>query len=544
MLQAQVIESMLVRLMLTPQLMRETGGILQSEHFHGPEEQHYALLWRAMQDAYQKYGKLEYNTVRDTVQLMAAQSGNIPDVLLESLLAEDPNAWGLVPWAFYGANPAGMELELSRECVRHFLQSRYVYQPLAAALAANMTSRLPQILADTILRQQRLTQVDVNPVVSALPDNWAPQPTFVEPTGCSYFDIFMDGGDAPGEVNGILGPMGTGKTMLAVNLACNKARYMLSARANPAKRNRRIYLVTYEQSADEIRKRLLCCAASIDFSSLREMTSLASLSSKARGDYKPYERDRHIRNYDDPDQILLEHAGETERLEVARPILRDIIQIIDLSGNGPNARPGVGYVDEIVGLIEADQQACGNPGVASVIVDYVLLAAQRYMAASGLSVDKHTRHTVAGFVDQMKQRVAGRFQTAAWLLHQLNTEGNKGNPTRVTSHTQAAESGAFAAALSFCACLSTKDVQSNCCLLNFSKRRRAGEYIPPKILHIHGSEATVLDGDELFAIDLRLGRIVTKQSEDQYGGGNTTNVTPVMTEAHTNSAAAVTGGAY
>jgi len=539
-IQPYLIESMLVRLMRTPQALQEVLGILQPNQFQGPEEQHYALLWEAIQQCQTRYSRLEYHTLYDTVQLLATQRPNLPSVLLDHILQESPTP-GLMRWAFFNVPQDKLELDVTREMARLFLRERYVYQPLTTAVAAGLMHKLPEILVDTTQRQQRLLQVDVNPVMSAMPDDWAPQPLFLEPTGCSYLDVFMDGGHAAPEVNGILGPTGTGKTMLAVNLCVGVASRQLAMMPldNP-KRRRRVYLVTYEQSAEEIRKRLLSCAAHIAAESLRETTNFkVSLSSRQRGDYKAYERDRQFYAYG-PDAPQLECPGEFERMEAARPLLRDVIQIIDLSGVGAHSRPGVGYVEEIAGLIDADQQLHGNPGVAVVAVDYVLLAAQRYMAANGIKSD-NTRHAVGGFVDKIKQQVAGRFHTPVWLLHQLNNEGNKGSPIRVTSHTQAAESGAFATALTFCACLSTKDIETNCCLINFSKRRRAGDYVAPIILHIRGSEATIEDGGDRFAVDTHAGRIVTRTQADQFqGGGRQPRM--ATTAAHERSADGVLAG--
>jgi len=535
------VESVLIRLIRTPQATQEVLGILLPEHFTGPDEAHYSLLWRAAQTVYTKYGHIGYDTLYDTVQLMAATTTSLSPIMLEHLLSESAEAPGILRWAFHTLDPAKLELGLTREMTRAFLSERYVMRPLVAAVESGQTSKLPDIIADVTVRQQRMMQVDVNPVVPAMPDNWAPTPTFVEPTGLAYFDVFMDGGHAPGEVNGILGPMGTGKTMLAVNLAISTGRFQLALPSALIGKPKRVYLVTYEQSAEEIRKRLLACAAQIAFATLKEMTDpAASFSSKYRGDYKPYEQNRDWERYGG---AAVERPGELERYERERPLLRDVVQIIDLSGIGTQSRSGNGYVEEVSALISADQNRNGNPGVACVIVDYVLLAAKRYMAASNMDESKNCRHVVGDYVDRIKQQVAGRFSTPVWLLHQLNSDGNKGHPAKPTTHNQASESGAFAAALTFCACLSTKDVETSCCLLNFSKRRRAGDNVPCKVLHIIGAEASIVDGDEHFVANPMVGKIVRREFADQFGGvsegtANETN----HTTAHNTSPAAVLSG--
>jgi hypothetical protein len=83
---------------------------------------------------------------------------------------------------------------------------------------------------------------------------------------------------------------------------------------------------------------------------------------------------------------------------------------------------------------------------------------------------------------------------------------------------QAAESSMAAMAMAFAACLGTKDQQSNCCLLNFSKRRRAGDPHPPQIVHIRGEMAQMLDANDTHVVDVTTKRIVSREEYSQFAG--------------------------
>lgn len=509
-----MIESMLVRLIRTPEALQETATILRVEHFRLPDEQHYALLWKAVLEVYEKYGSVEYQTLVDTIQLTAATLTGFPEILLADLLS-DSNPAGLVVFAYHGVNPADLQLAITRDYVRKFLRERYVYAPLAASLASGDSTNLPEMLADASERYQRILQVDKFPVIAALPDDWsiATTPREVESTGVPFLDIFMDGGHAPGDTNGILGPMGVGKTTMAATLAVGVARTQQTKRRHLVEQGvtdaplKIVYLVTYEQSAADIQILLRANAASIQTSRLAAMRHPEQdLSSCMRGDYQAYEHAVHMAENGQNSGTVVQ-TGEYERLLGAREILRNGIQIVDLSGVGSESRSGDGGVEEVAALISQDQQRRGNPGVACVIVDYVLLAVNRWLNRENLDETKHKRHAVANYVDRSRLMIGGKLKTPVWLLHQLNNEGNKGDPTKVTSHTQASESSAFAAALVYCACLGTKDPTSMCTLLNFSKTRRSAGLPQPIILHINGAMARMEEAGRRYAINYNRRRI-------------------------------------
>ncbi|TXH46331.1 MAG: hypothetical protein E6Q97_29765, partial [Desulfurellales bacterium] len=484
----ELIESLLLRLMLSPRVMSEMAPLIRPEHFSGPAEQPYALLWRAMLLAYERYGVLDYAKVFDATRTVLASMPHFPPQQAAHVIAEPTTSngrigliyWAYTEWAKYPLND-----EQTRDIARLFLEDRYVTRPVETALAANTISLGD--LTDAVARAQRVHQIGVNPIGEGLPDDWRPEPVHVESTGLPWCDAWLDGGHAPGEMNALLGPMGVGKTQFAVNLAIGAARVQRERARQTGLPMRRVYIATYELGADDIRRRLVCCAGRVHMASIREAVNLAdALSSSTRGDYKQYEREDFAQRHDVPTHTP--PPGEWERLAESRDLLRDCIRVLDLSGTSDKALRGEGGAAELAALIEADQQAGGNPGVACVVIDYAYIVCERWMYARGARMDQ-MRHWLGSLLDQLRLDIAGRFKTPLWVLHQFNKTGNASDPTRLPTHMDAAEAGLFAKAFTFCCCIGGKDETTSAVLFVASKRRRAGEYRPPTILKIVGEQA-------------------------------------------------------
>lgn len=532
----QIIESLLVRLLLSPRLMGELAGLIRPEHFFGQGEQHYALLWRAMVQARERYGTLDYHKVYDTIRTLVASAPNFPPQQLAYLLAEPSpgsSSVGLLYWTFGELAKHALDENQTRDMAQMFLDDRYVTAPVAQAVSGNTIALAD--LTDAVARAQRVKQLGVNPIGAGLPDGWMPQPVFVESTGLPWCDAWLDGGHAPGEMNALLGPMGVGKTQFAINMAIGVARvqrdlYNAAAAAASAASEaqatgrplRRVYFATYELGADDIRRRLICAAGRIHVSSIREATSLSeALSSSARGDYKPYELEDFASRHDVPSAAR--PPGEWERLGEFRDLLRDCIRVLDLSGTSPQALRGEGGAAELAGLIEADQREAGNPGVAVVIIDYAYIVCERWMAARNMRLD-HMRHWLGVLLDQFRIDIASRFKTPIWVLHQFNRTGNTPDPTRIPTHNDAAEAGLFAKAFTFCCCIGAKDEQTSAVLFTASKRRRAGDYRPPTILRIIGAQARLEDVTTTFVVQRRLKRLLPRSEAAAVGADDDVEV--------------------
>lgn len=533
------IESMMTRLLLTPSVFQEVRNILTDRHFKH-DEIHLALLWRAMCAAYDRDGRFDYYQLRDCIHMDMASSGQqLPPHLIYTLL-DEPS--GLLYWTFHSGNQhaSNSDIPMARDLVRIFLTERMVYQNLQIGLAivnGGSTTDIQSLLDTAVTQQQAISQLDIDPIHTGVPVNMDEAPLDIQPTTVPFIDSWMDGGPAPKEVIGLLGPTGAGKTLLAVTLICAIAERQRSIQDSFNARNMEYrpklsYFVTYEQSVSELQHRLISCACQIKTSTVMQLKNPdTQFTSALKGDLKTYEIDAFRKKHHNIDLAQCVIPGELERWNAGRILLNDYIRVIDLSGTDPDkSRPGIGFVEEVESLIARDQERCGNPGVATVIIDYVNLAVGRYLDANNKDDSSALRKAISMYVDKLRFKVAGRFNTHVWALNQLNAKGNSGAPTKLTSHMQAAESSAYSHHLAWCCALGVKDTETNCLTLNFSKRRRAGESLDPSIIHIVDDMATMEDGRDRYMLSPSTGRIVPTALANQIRG--VVDDTPINSALH------------
>ena len=516
----EFVQSIICRIAATPLLLEEMQGLLLPEHFYKPEEQHIVLMFRAVQGIYERFHALDYEAVRGEIERLLCDVA-LPRELYEALMAEGAPC-GLLKWALVvgTAQIATVPIEQTRDMIRRFLQERAVFRPLQMQLAQGGIPGNMQAVLDVATQQfQRIGQLDADPISGGVPDGRGNIPLQIASTGLSYLDMFMDGGQAPGEAYGLIGPTGVGKT----SLTCSMAAAALSqearrVRENPAYTPKMVYYATYEAGRDEIKQRIISALADISRDTAKRIDFSAQgipagFTSAAANNLHAYELAVQLAG-----QPL---QGERERFQNAFEQLSRYLRVIDLSGIGDQryCRPGIGGLPELVGLIAKDQARLGEPGVAVVYVDYSLLAVERFLSAQGLDITKHTRVALPQFVDGARQQIAGRFNTCVWLLTQFNTTANRQSASKALTHNDAAEAGGrFAHALTFCATLGTKDPITNCVLLSFSKRRRSGGEHPDCILQIDPVFHRLNDVSTLYQVNRRSGTITSREFAEQIGG--------------------------
>lgn len=514
-----LVESMMNRMIVMPALFQEVSGILEARHFYKPEEQHFAVLWDAMQAVFTRYQTFDYTTLRTKVEELLCERP-LPDALRWQLLAEPD---GILDWTMH--NPElvrQVRLDQSREIVRRFLKERLVYAQLAQVWQAGVPADMGTVLANATTALQRVEQVNNNPTAPAVLGLWQDAPVNSRTTGLGWLDRYMDGGHANGEVIGLLGPTGVGKTLLGCNLAVASAQTEFKRAGEEGRRPRCVYFITYELRRMEVLGRILANHAQIAASTCKLLDGMNHwnvFSSATRNDYKPYEHSLPLRS-DGP------RLGEAERYMNAERLLKDTVHIMDLSGNATErSRVGDGGIKELTGLIAQDQAVRGNPGVELVVIDYLMVLVTRSLQRRGLDLSKNLRLEIPTAMDEAKGQIAQRFNTPVWMLHQLNAAGNRKGVTATNNHIDAAESSSFAHNCAFVASLGTKDVESSCALLTFGKRRRAGDYVPPVIVHIDGQFATMRDGGEDFVLAPTQNRILPRRLAQQFMGAATPRAT-------------------
>lgn len=488
-LTAAQIEVMLIHVIRLPNLFTVAKGQMPVKVFSDQSEGVYGKMWNAVLAVEKDHSDYDFFDnpsaaqfgVWNYLQPRLAGDLELPASFKDYLLNADN---GLIKRTFHETNFSETE---AYKLLKRFLRERLVQNPLWKKLTSaegNLIDDLPQILSEAQKLDTSIASMDEDPVESGAPENWTPVKLNKYPTGIKFIDTMLRGGHAPGEVYGVLGAYGSGKTCLAVQIVYNTAKTQLEMACTTTDEEvhpRECYLFSYEATGDEIRMRLWSSACSIEHGIIEEFDE-NKLSTK--GHLKPYELELF------QDRIKAGHAdlipGERERLEAQKPFFRKNLWVLDMSGTGNNPKRGTGYVSEIRQIIDADLQrksrASGRKHeVGVIVIDYAGLVAWRHIAEHGVEVAE-LRHYIGRFGDCCKKELAVPLVCPVWVFHQLTGEANKRTHKVQQHYTDAAESKGFAENLAFCFALGTKDEENNTLLFSCSKARRAQIGHPPTLV--------------------------------------------------------------
>lgn len=284
------------------------------------------------------------------------------------------------------------------------------------------------------------------------------------PTGVNFIDDdVLDGyGCEAGKVYGLLGPYGSFKTGLGVQIITS-ASVRQTAEADPGLC---VYFV-YEGGKMEIQMRGIAQLAQMPKDTVRDYFRSrgdASLLSTS-GALKDYEVERYDRLHTATNLRL----GEAERYAKVDE-LRRYLHVADMSGSKGNETAGSGYVPEIVQYLDRLTREHNLP-IRMVVIDYVKKMSMRHLEAKGYGFDR-LREMVSPVPDRVRRMVAEKFGCAVWLIQQLNAEANKKAPGAAQHHADAAESKDFGESLWYCLTLSNPDrSQDNTLQLAVTKSR-------------------------------------------------------------------------
>lgn len=508
-----LVESMVIRLLACPELFHEARGVLLASHFGNTEAQ-FSAIWAAAIQCDDEFSRLTFETMSDRVEELLLDAGeDLSEQQIDGIFSTDTDRPGILYWALTQVSLTDIDADQGRHLLRRFLEERVLADELRTALEfapGGVPSNLPDIIERANKQMERITSIQEDPVELGIPDNWEPESLNQWPTMLSFLDGPTSGGHAAGEVNGILGPFGVGKTTMGIQLCVEQCRYWHDREIEYGEQGGQVYFFSYEQSATEVRRKAIACAARINLSTMNSLTGEHDLST--RGNLKPYEIEMFTKA-----GLMVSGApeppGELERYEEVKDMLRDHLRIVDLSG-GSNRRTGDGYVSEIASIL-ANGVARNGDKPRMIVVDHVWLVAYRHVQSRGLD-DRALRLKITMFVDEIKSKVAEHYEIPCWLLHQYNGDANKSNPSKQLSHTQAAESSSFAMALSYCFCIGNKDQQTSTARFDCTKSRRSSGELPHAILHIDGAYSTMVDRTDNFIV--HQDKIIPKELAAQFGG--------------------------
>ena len=389
-----LVESMLIRLLSHPGLFQEAKGILSPAHFESTESR-FSAIWAAAVQCDDEFSRLTFETMSDRVEELLADAGeDVSPQQAEAIFGTDPDRPGLLYWSLSQVDPADVDLDQGRHLLRRFLEERVLADELRNALEfapGGVPSNLPAIIERANQARERITNIQDDPVELGIPDNWEPESLDVWPTCLPFLDTPMDGGHARGEVYGILGPFGVGKTTLGIQLCVEQCRYWHDREVEYGEEGGQVFFFSYEQSATEVRRKAVACAARIHMSTMNTITGEDCFST--RSSLKDYETEMFRKS-----GLLSNGApappGEQERYADVKEMLRRHLRIVDLSG-GAKKRTGDGYVGEIAAILENSVRK-HNAKPRMVCIDHVWLAAYRHLSSQGMD-ERRLRHFITMF---------------------------------------------------------------------------------------------------------------------------------------------------
>ena len=235
------------------------------------------------------------------------------------------------------------------------------------------------------------------------------------PSGVYFLDHLMGGGIADGEVVGLLGPFGKGKTTLAIQLACEFAR----------NRQYTTYL-SYETD-------IVPGVANRMYGYIGQM-SRQRLQGKQLHELDPVDLER----------LRVEEDAWAHQYLIP----------VDMKQGSVNA--GSGGAAEVRSFLRELHDAGKPPKL--VVLDQYLPMINRYMAVRNIK-EEQTRIVMQRMVQDFMD-IAGEYQCCIVLLHQTSTAKVNASATRKPEAGDSAEAKSFPFWLSTCLGLGTHDSNS------------------------------------------------------------------------------------
>lgn len=487
-------------LIRNPEAFAQAKRHLKPEHF-GEANAAYRPIWQIVVEYDAKHAKLPGRGVLVTrLEMMIKQD---PDLLTFQQRAK---ARAFIATAFADVRGGEEDCSASEKSARAAIRmlKKFREESLLAQTAESCRPR-KRMVADIMgllnASREEMHEIATIGVPPARPfcEGWDKSKGIgIFSTGIPFLDTFLNGGHAPGEAYGFMGPYGSCKTTLAMMLcveACRQAHRILQETGE----RQYVFLASYEAALEnELRFRGLSYAAQIHMETFEKADPELGIKSFSTAEtLKAYEKEL-FRNAILAGRKVL---GEKGRLKKVIDILNKHLIVLDMTGAAPNnSGAGAGYVPEIANAIQYELSARGaNAKACIAVIDYVGAMAERHLAAMELD-DSALRGLVKRSGMMVKNLIASKFKCPVWLMHQLTGKANQRGVTTRNSHLDAAESKSFTENLDFAFVVSKPD-EDGLCQLTCHRPRRTANMKRPQVIQVKGKLSTVVGVDSKYMVD-------------------------------------------
>lgn len=472
------------------------------------------IIWGEVCDYYDEHGQLP-----NRLSLLTVVRSHIDQDILD---LEDDDRGRLLKMIdrIYDWKLRDLDASLGVKLAKQFLEDRLSDKVKEAADSDDT----PDIEALLSSYQEDFSRIDVlattNSEVTAYPVDWEPGPLQKKRTNLVYLDYYMNGGHAPGEIYCIMGPWGSCKTTMGIQLSIEAAT---SCRMEWEQRNRQgkiglSYFFTYEEPLDpNIRIRGLSYAARINRTHLENIAGWHKLSRWP----KLHDYEKHF--YPEAQKRGIQLPGEYDRFLAARKWLNTNWVPVDMSGADPEHQlRGTGLHKEMANYIHNDLRRRGkNYYVACVVLDHARAMVDRHIEDMKIDVAEF-RHILGRLPGNLRKSIAYPFKCPVWMLHQLNADENARAAGKATKQTGASEARNIPEKCDFTFNIG-KQTTEGLCVLSCQKSRR-NKLQSDIIIRVDGALSRVLGADD-HTIDPTQGivlrseahRLSREGADDNYG---------------------------
>lgn len=471
------VENLVIHLMLCPTVREVARDTLLPELFSAQRgESGLAAVVRAVNELADNYpgkNKIPYSTLRSRVSAFIDADPSVDDECRNDILSCSLDQPGLLDMFYHRFAREDLDPEQSLVLLQNFLQERLVGEEILS-MADSVRFGMPADTTAFIERvhnaQSKVANTTVDPFTSVLFDGSVEAMPVVEhiPTGCPFFDEPLGGGLRPRTVNGLIGMVHAGKSTLTAQIAEQAACYFYGRYlADKSYGLRRVFIFSYEDSADEVNARIWSCGARVHSDSLK------TRNFSRTGSLKPYEIE--IAKRDDVDFKTM--PGEYDRLRSTTAKLNDVLTVVDMNTDGR----GGGGIREVVSLLkQAESRKGWRPGL--VLIDYANAMVSRAIYNSGRKPADDTRHEIKSLASMSRTLVASPYDIPVWIMQQFATRETAKRWDATLHASQAAECSAFFEPLDSCFTLGNRDPKTHVAYVKCDKSRGTDGVTHPRAM--------------------------------------------------------------
>jgi hypothetical protein len=467
-LDADSIDFMVKHFISDDELVTECSNLFKDKYF-SEDEKHYMLLVKFVRMYRIDFGD---RPNQEALKLMVNDDDLVRNsYVMGNQVSLKDACYSIINFSVsYSKKEIEDNRNLCRDIIKRFLVERgfhdAIYNNIATINSSQSVIKEPSKFVEDITNVlSEIQSVESSAVFDVIPSVWKPNIVIGDSIGIPYLDMFMSGGVRAGDVYGILGGFGTGKTWIGISIItsfCKNENYRkIKAEQDKTEYTNKIgVLVHYEDSLDSIRFRLLASMAEIPVRHIVEfITNGTPLST--RDNYRDYEVKRYAGVHDSNIK-----KPECERFEDAKKILSDHCRIISLNGENPRHK-GKGYIDELTAQINSCARSAKSD-IGVVVLDYAKLMAERHMNGTDFS---NLRHYIRAIPEKISLEICNKFKCHAFILQQLSGAATKIKPGVPIHHSEASECKDFAENCHRVFCLGNKHPSSGVQRLDASKLR-------------------------------------------------------------------------